>query len=59
MSWREWWHKIRGLESFRMKYPEGKTSVKMDYKTCLAYQAIFNGEIIFDTDYIDTGFSIL
>jgi len=45
---REWWHKIRGLETFRVKFRAGPKSKRMSYKDCKAYIALFGGTVIFD-----------
>lgn len=56
---REWWHKIRGHESFRIKYPDNKVSQKMSWKQARAYAAIFSGTVFFDPDPPEPGFPIL
>lgn len=44
---REWWHKIRGFESFRVRRGIGQT-LRQSYDEARAFKAVFGGEIIFD-----------
>lgn len=61
---KEWWHKIRGYESFRVKYStftEGLISRKMSYKHAKLYASAVAGKVLFDPDifYESPGGNIL
>ncbi len=52
---KRWWYKMKYSPSsidemlygkFRVKYPDGKVSVKMYYINAQSYASIFGGEII-------------